>query len=201
MNGTRRLHSVPSSLLLRFWCVLALVALGGPGCALFNHNLRAVAPGAFYRSGQMPAGTLARTLRRHGIRTVISLRGAAPEEAWFQEEQAACAAQKVARHSLGWSKDALPDPESLRMFMDLCRDSEGPVLVHCQGGVHRSGVASAVYVLLHDGSMAEARQQLGLFFNDAPIGRLLDLYEDSDLTFTEWVEREYPRLAAGSSKL
>ena len=195
MDESRRVRRATSTGLVRPWCVLALIVLGGgPGCVVFNHNMRAVESGAFYRSGQMPAGALGRTLRRHGIRTVISLRGAAPEEKWFREEHAACAEQGVAHHSLGWSKNDPPEPKSLRLFIDLCRESEGPILVHCQGGVHRSGVASAVYVLLHDGSMTEARQQLGLFFNDAPIGRLLDLYEGSDLTFTEWVEQEYPHL-------
>ena len=194
MNATLRSRGVSGLLLPRVWCVLVFAALPGLGCAVLNHNLRAVEPGAFYRSGQMPAGTLARTLRRHGIRTVISLRGAAPGEDWFRDEQAACAAQGVAHHSLGWSKNALPDPESLHVFMDLCRESEAPVLVHCQGGVHRSGVASAIFVLLHDGSISDAREELGLFFGGAPIGRLLDLYEGSGLTFADWASREFPRI-------
>jgi len=192
MNTTLRSRGVSGLLPARVWCALAFAALAGSGCAVFNHNLRAVEPGAFYRSGQMPSGTLARTLCRHGIRTVISLRGAAPGEDWFRNEQAACAAQGVAHHSLGWSKSALPDPESLHVFMDLCRESEGPVLVHCQGGVHRSGVASAVFVLLHDGPISNARGELGLLFGDAPIGRLLDLYEGSGLSFADWASREYP---------
>jgi hypothetical protein len=46
-------------------------------------------------------------------------------------------------------------------------------------------------------SIDEARQEFGILFNDAPIGQLLELYEDSQLyaqggAFEQWVFDEYP---------
>lgn len=176
---------------------LALVLALAAGCAVVN-NFRPVERGEFYRSGQMEPPVLQYTLRRYDIQTVINLRGSHPEEAWYRDELAACEAAGVAHRSLQWSKSRLPEPESLAQFVAWCKESPRPALVHCQGGTHRSGVASACYVLLSGGSVDEARRQLGLLFGDAYIGRLLDLYEGSPLPFEEWCLTEYPEAYAAA---
>lgn len=180
---------------------IRLLALGVlltqyPACVYLNYNLRTVDEGVLYRSGQMPANHLETTLNRHDIQTVISLRGVNPDEVWYQQEVAQCETLGVAHYSLPWSKNRLPDPDSLVQLLDWYDNADRPMLVHCQGGTHRSGIAAAVYVLHQGGSVEDARAQLDIFFNDAPIGQLLDLYEGSPLPFREWVEHEYPSLYA-----
>jgi len=86
----------------------------------------------------------------------------------------------------------LPPPESLAAFVELVETAERPILVHCQGGTHRTGVASAVFLLLEGADLKDAREQFGPFFGDAPIGNLLDLYEGSDMPFGEWSREVYP---------
>ena len=88
----------------------------------------------------------------------------------------------------------LPDPQSLTVFMRLIEDTDGPVLVHCRGGVHRAGLASAVCAPMRGGAPDEAREQLARRFNNAPIGRLRDLYEASSEPFIEWTGQTYPML-------
>lgn len=168
--------------------LVILAALASAGCAHF----RTVEEGEFFRSGQMGAMRLERTLQEHTIHTVISLRSPNPQESWYSKERALCKSAGVAHHDLPWSKDALPTPESLSELIELYRESEGPLLVHCQGGVHRSAVAAACYLLLRGESLDQARKQLGAFFNDAPIGELFDLYKRSDAPFEAWVEDTYP---------
>ncbi len=170
------------------------LACAEPGCAFLNANFRTVDDGRLYRSGQMHADALERRLQQHDIQTVINLRSASPEDAWYHDELAVCDALGVAHYSLGWSKNRLPTPEMLQEFIRLVQDDDGAVLVHCQGGVHRASVAAAVYVLLHGGGMGEARAQIAPGFDDAPIGRLLDLYEGSEEPFAEWASDTYPKL-------
>jgi len=43
-------------------------------------------------------------------------------------------------------------------------------------------------------SVESAREELGIFFNNAPIGELLDLYEDEEAPFDEWVMETYPSI-------
>jgi protein tyrosine/serine phosphatase len=161
-------------------------------------NMATVEPGNFYRSGQIPGGRLSAVVRRHGIRTVINLRGAAPQEDWYRAELSACESLGVAHEDFDWFKDHLPEPESLAAFVRLINEAERPILVHCQGGVHRSAVASACYLLMNGASVDEARDEFGLFFNDAPIGGLLDLYEGSALPFAQWVATVYPERYAAT---
>jgi protein tyrosine phosphatase (PTP) superfamily phosphohydrolase (DUF442 family) len=167
--------------------------MGVAGCLTVQGNFRCVEPNAFYRSAQMPAGRLERVIARYGIQTVINLRGASPEEDWYIEEVTACAENGVQHHSLAWTMQRIPEPESLAHFVHLVETCPSPILVHCQGGTHRTGVASACYLMLEGGALDDARRQLGLFFGDAPIGELLDLYEGSSKPFAQWVREDYPQ--------
>ncbi len=172
-----------------------------PGCAVIDDNFRAVTPGAFFRAGQMTAGELGAKIRRHGIRTVINLRGSHPEQDWYREERAVCHAHGVAHFDLAWSMERLPTPESLAQFVTWVETCKRPILVHCHAGVHRAGVASASFLLTQGATTETARRQLGLFFRDAPIGRLLDLYEGSDIPFDEWIVTRYPELYKKAGQL
>ena len=163
------------------------------GCPHVNWNFRAVEEGAFYRSAQMSRGLLKVVLRKYEIATVINLRGANPDQAWYRHEIRVCERQGVVQHDLAWSMNRLPSPESLQEYVTLVQTAAKPILVHCEGGTHRAGVASACYLLLQGADVEEARGQFGLFFNDAPIGEVLDLYEGSPLPFDEWVRTEYPQ--------
>jgi len=184
-----------AELLFALGAVLLLARL--VGCVYIDHNFRTVEEAALYRSGQLPAQRLEKAIQQEGIRTVISLRHPDTSSRWYREEREACENLAVAHHDLPWSKDKLPEPESLAQFVEWCRTAERPILVHCQGGVHRSGVASAIFLLLQGASPAEARKQLGPFFDDAPIGKVLDLY-DGKKPFGKWVVEDYPARYAES---
>ncbi len=171
-----------------------VLAYAAQGCTYLNANFRAVDDGRLYRSGQMHADALERRIEDHDIQTVISLRSASPDEAWYHDELAVCDALGVAHYSLGWSKNRLPTPESLQEFIRLLEESNGAVLAHCQGGVHRTSIAAAVYVLLRGGGIADARAQLAPGFDNAPIGRLLELYAGSEEPFADWAADTYPQL-------
>lgn len=159
-----------------------------------NYNWRTVEEGFLYGSRQMNGPALEQAFEEYGVRTVVNMRSENPDAEWFQEEAAACAANDVNHVSFSWSKNSIPDPQSLARFLDLMDQGDPPFLVHCQGGTHRTGTAAAAY-LLHKGATPEtAREQFTLGFNDAPIGDLVALYEGSNLPFREWVDSDYPAL-------
>src|SRR5262249_37825529 len=53
---------------------------------LVGPNLREVVPGFLYRSSQPDRDLLAEVQRRHGVRSVLALRGLCESEPWFGEE-------------------------------------------------------------------------------------------------------------------
>ncbi len=171
---------------------VAVCASFSMSCVYLDHNFREVESGALYRSGQMPDHRLGRFVNEHGIRTVVNLRGASSGEAWYDDEIALCSALDVDHHDLDWSMERLPAPASLAKLVQILESADGPVLVHCHGGTHRAAIASASFRLLNGQSVEDARDEIGLFFNDAPIGELLDLYEEDGGDFGEWVVKRYP---------
>lgn len=172
---------------------VALLVLAVPLWVYFpGHNFRTVEQGVFYGSRQMGPDALEAAIKKHKIKTVVNLRGTNPGKPWYDEEVAVCSRLGVAHEDFAWSKNRIPDPESLARFLDLMENGRKPFLAHCEGGTHRTGVAAASFLLLRGVGVEAARGQFGPFFNDAPIGRLLDLYEGSGMAFRQWVREVYP---------
>jgi tyrosine-protein phosphatase SIW14 len=136
----------------------AVLVLGGPlGYAYYRQtqvrNFHAVRQGVLYRSGQMTLNGLKTVIHDYGIKTVITLRdasypdGAPPD---FNEETY-CDAEEItyARISprVWWAPDgSIPAEEGVRRFREIMDHPENyPVLIHCFGGIHRTGAFCAIY--------------------------------------------------------
>lgn len=103
-------------------------------------NFHRVIKGELYRSGQLQKDEY-ELLKAHGIKTVISLNdyevagfSAADENSWAEENGITFIHD--AMHP--WSKPSLDEVEKV---LDLINKAEKPVLIHCQGGSDRTGVA------------------------------------------------------------
>src|SRR5262245_38007736 len=97
MPGTeeeRTRHTPPRARRLSWPAALAGGLLAGLGLAfawefgrvMIGRNEHAVIPGQVYRCAQLTANQLERKIRRHGIRTVVNLRGCNPLVPWYVEE-------------------------------------------------------------------------------------------------------------------
>lgn len=145
--------------------LLAGVALGATGMwwllkpGNVPNPVSVVAPGALYRSGQLEPGHLRREIQSRGIKTVINL-GSSKD--W---DQAVCQAAGVRYMPVAvgdvWQLTGLPNPEHGNQVFpapDLTAvwaaiDAAGdePVLFHCWGGTHRTGVIAAMYRIQRQG--------------------------------------------------
>jgi len=172
---------------------LSVLALAVPLWMYFPmHNFRTVEDNAFYGSRQMGPGALEAAIKKHGIKTVLNLRGHNPGSPWYDAEIEVCKRLGVAHEDFGWSKNQLPEPASLAKFIETVEQGKKPFLVHCEGGTHRTGVAAACFLLLRGADIPTARKQFGPMFNNAPIGQLMDLYEGSSAPFKQWALETYP---------
>lgn len=129
---------------------------------LFTNNLHAVVPGKLYRSAEMSAVDLEKAVRELNIAAVVDLRADKDEE--DDEgvlERDATAKLGISYFHLPLIGSKLPAPESVKQLIDIYDHSTGPVLVHCSSGTHRSGVASAIWLLANGNSSIEtAKEQL-----------------------------------------
>ncbi|HEX5273370.1 MAG TPA: tyrosine-protein phosphatase [Gemmataceae bacterium] len=184
-----------------------LAVAGEAGRVLFTDNLHVIEPGQFYRCSQPSPGHLERLIKAHGIRTVVNLRGFCYPFDWYVNESRKTAALDVCQEDLCFSAGRLPSEPELRRLVEVIDHSERPLLFHCQRGADRTGLASAVALLLEPGRpYAEARRQLGLRYGHVALRRpanldlFFDLYEQwlarngrthAPDTFRHWARHEY----------
>ncbi|MGG7567318.1 tyrosine-protein phosphatase [Rhodovulum sp. DZ06] len=157
-----------------------------------------------FRSAQPLPGQIARMAKRHGIRTIISLRGGFRFGSLPLEKEA-CLENGIDFRTTVLRSRALPTQAELDAVRKLVEEVERPVLFHCKAGADRAGLMSALWLILAEGRpVAEARKQLSLKFGHVrggPTG-ILDLFMDRaeeaearGVPFLEWFETEYDREA------
>jgi protein tyrosine phosphatase (PTP) superfamily phosphohydrolase (DUF442 family) len=189
-------------------CVLgALLACAAEvGRMIVSRNQHALVPGRIYRSGQLPPHELEAYVRRHHIKTVINLRGR-PFDAWYPAEAQATQALGVSQEDVTTSANRLPAPGEVRRLIEIFDRSEHPLLIHCQQGADRTGLAAAMYLMLYtDADYATARRQCSPRFGHIPIltaaamDEFFDQYEDwlqargeshSPAAFRQWATTDY----------
>lgn len=160
-------------------------------------NQAEIAPGVL-RSNHPTPKRLAR-LAEGGLRSVLTLRGAAPS-AHNLIEQAQCRALGLTLHAQGLSDRRPPGRDALLQLIDVFKRIERPFLIHCKSGADRAGLASAVYLMAIEGrSVEEARGMLSLRFfhvrrsRAGALDRVLDGYasDGRGLSFEDWVRDVY----------
>ncbi len=209
-------HSWPRRL-AQWGLALAGVVVAAEAARVFaGSNRHTVIPGRVYRCSQPSADGLRGQILDHNIRTVLNLRGPslAPPADWYTDELATTHALGVSQEDVTLSAYLPPPPAELRRLVDILDHTEYPLLVHCKQGADRTGLVSAVILLLTtDASVSEARRQLWPWYGHMPVGktaamgRVLTQYENwlpengSDHTrdrFRHWLLTAYRPEAAAS---
>jgi protein tyrosine phosphatase (PTP) superfamily phosphohydrolase (DUF442 family) len=150
-------------------------------------NRHEVIPGKVYRSSQPSGDDLREMVEKRGIKTVLNLRGVTPWDAWYQEESRANHDLNVSQEDVTMSAQALPAPAELRRVIDVFDHTEYPVLVHCKQGADRTGLVSAVALLLYtDATLSEAKRQLWPRYGHWPLARTVAMDRFFDL-YDEWL--------------
>ena len=160
-----------------------------------------VVPGRLYRSGHPTPRQLAAAIRRHGIRTVINLRGPTRNgaDALMRE---ACQRLGVIFIDAGFGSREAPYRDRILRLAETFAEMEEPALVHCKSGADRAGIASAIYMLVHGATVKQAMRQLSLRFGHVRQSRtgVLDAFlwqyardGEGRKPFLDWVRQDYDR--------
>ena len=185
-----------------FFTVIALWFFRGP---LFLGNFHTVIPNEVYRSAQLSPETLGRRIREFRLRSVINLRSDEETRSRYKEEQEITEVHGADFHLIRLSV-FMPPRGTLRQLVHLLNTARRPYLLHCARGVERSGIASAMAILLSGGTIDEARKQFSVTYGFVPLickpdlPKVLDDYEQwlsvrgwshTPGHFTRWVENDY----------
>jgi len=110
------------------------------------------------RSPQPDADEIRRLHQVYGLTTVINLRGAdvpgygsfnheEPAPSWWLEEKRACRELGISFWTMNLNDGTKPPSDNdIQIFFRLIQSKDAwPILIHCQGGIHRAGLMTALY--------------------------------------------------------
>jgi|JI8StandDraft_2_1071088.scaffolds.fasta_scaffold17309_4 protein tyrosine/serine phosphatase len=139
------------------------------GSFYLSDNYHEVIPDKLYRSGQLEPGELTEVVQKYGIKSVLNLRGDNTGTDWYDNEVAEAKAANVKHLNFRMSaKRGLTYGQTTELIA-VMRNAPKPLLIHCQGGADRSGLASALYMsAINQSEESEADSQLSLVYGHFP---------------------------------
>lgn len=167
-------------------------------------NWGVVESGRLYRSNHPLPWQLAEAVRRHGIRSVINLRGHRMECGSDALGRAEAARLGLAHADQPLESRGAPHKDRLQRLIHLYRTMPEPILIHCKSGADRTGVAAGVWHLIHGRDSATAARELSWSYGHVAAARtgILDTFfvayaeaEARGLGFEEWLATEYDEVA------
>jgi Tyrosine phosphatase family len=157
---------------------------------LVGFNFHVVVPGRIYRCAQPSAAALEQLIVNRGIRTVVNLRGTGDPIGWYLDEVRTTHNYDICQEDINFSAGRLPSASELRRLILVLERTPYPIVLHCRRGSDRTGMASAVAVLLTtDEPLEDAFRQLHWRFGHVALGRPAEL--DQFLGFyKDWLTAE-----------
>ncbi|HJS85579.1 MAG TPA: protein tyrosine phosphatase [Acetobacteraceae bacterium] len=170
---------------------------------LLYANFAEVAPGRLYRMNHPTPGRLAALTRRHGLKTLINLRGQARNGSDALSRDAA-ARLGLDFIDMAFESRGAPHRDRILRLHGIYRTMREPALLHCKSGADRAGLAAGLWVLFEGGTAAEALRQLSPRFGHIRRSRtgVLDAFfllyareGEGRKPFLDWVREDYDEAA------
>jgi protein tyrosine phosphatase (PTP) superfamily phosphohydrolase (DUF442 family) len=116
----------------------------------FQGNLGVVDAGRVIRASQ-PTSQLPAWIHDYRIRSILNLRGGGPSDWWYDAEAKAARENGVSFYDFPISATRRPSRRELLVIIDTLRSCPYPLLIHCKSGADRTGLASALYLMIERG--------------------------------------------------
>lgn len=129
---------------------------------LFRFNFHRISEEAF-RSSQPTMWQLRRVARKHGIKTIINLKGANEDSAYWAFEREQCQKLGVRLVDVKIASRVFPSHERLQRAHDVFASVEYPIWIHCKAGIDRTGIYATLYQHWRLGVPIERTDQLRLW--------------------------------------
>jgi len=195
----------------RIFAAAALLLTGGIFYSLYAYvsfysKIIPVVEDRVYRSGQLPATSLEEAIKEKDIRTIINLRGKISGSKWYIGEKTVSDRYGVKLYDIGLDSNDLPRHRKLMTLTYILQEADKPVLIHCRRGVDRTGMVSAIALLLEkDPPFSQIKEQFSFRYGVIPVYQsagpyFFSLYErwlektgnlHSRHAFFHWMKNEY----------
>lgn len=150
--------------------VFLIAMIGFLGFLQFSGNFHSVSAGKVYRAAQMDAARLEKWVGKYQIASVLNLRGENIGADWYDAEVETATKLGIQHINFRMSASHELTKDEVQSLLQVMRDAPKPLLIHCQGGADRTGLASALYVAgIDKGDEFAAERQLSLRYGHVGI--------------------------------
>ena len=187
--------------------VIIIVLLFSAVYAHFILTVHPVMGNTIYRSAQLSERRLQKNIKKYKFKSIINLRGKDKEEKWYQRESKIAKKNNISLYDVRLSAYKLPISSELDTLIDTLKTAKKPLLLHCQAGSDRSGLASALALSIQkDAPLHELKNQFSWKyfinpFRSQSCGKLFFSYYERYLDQTgidhsrnhllHWIENKY----------
>ncbi|MEF0943178.1 dual specificity protein phosphatase family protein [Rhizobium sp. BR 362] len=166
---SHRLRRIGRGVLFAF-TPFALIAGGFYAHMLWTTNFHSVIAGEVYRSSQPSPATIAELQKQYGIKTIINLRGDNSGRSWYDHEVAQAKELNINHIDFRMSSGRELTQQQAAQLVEIMRDAPKPLLIHCQAGADRTGLASALYLAaIAKTGEAAAESQMSIIYGHLPL--------------------------------
>ncbi len=167
------------------------------GCYITPKN-KGVVNDEFIRTRLMSPSNLRSVVEEYNIRSVVNLRGMGEERINAQKKALENTQSKY--YHIPFNAKQYPSKETLSQLIETIQNSEYPLLVHCNHGADRTGLANSIYNMIHlHEDPKKARKGFSLSHGHVSIENLARLpnivraYErySQEMNFSQWVSSIY----------
>lgn len=147
LNRFLRSHPIGRAVAIAIGAVLICTGLAGGwaiGLQLVG-NFHVVEDGVLYRSAQLNDNKLSDVISAYGIKSVINLRGENKGLGWYDDEMRVSAAHGVSHFNVRMTAVRDTDDATVTQLMETLRTAPRPMLIHCESGSDRTGLAAALF--------------------------------------------------------
>lgn len=159
--------------------ISAVLLAGGAylGIEHFTGNFHEVDPGQLYRSGQLTPDQIRSYTKEYGIKSIVNLRGRSDKAVWYKNEVAEAKVLGLTHVDFKMSATKMLPLQRVDELETILRDVPKPVLIHCQAGADRSGLAAAIFMHRIRGiDIEKAEGQISIYYGHFGIPRLSQAY-------------------------
>lgn len=140
-----------------------------------------------YRSAQPTPGQIEKYVKKHGIKTILNLKGSKPKGAYYAFEKEKCDELGVKIINIGIKSRGIPRPEQIEEAKEVFETVEYPIWMHCKAGSDRTGIYANLYQYFREKIAIKDTNQLAFW----PYGHLKQTKAGQvDFYFDKFVEYE-----------
>lgn len=139
------------------------------GMQFFMGNFHPIVVGEAYRSAQPKTGDIARYQKEYGIKSILNLRGENRGTDWYDMETREAKESGVAYLNFRMKAEHELPREQVLELIAVMRSAPKPMIIHCESGADRTGLAAALYLAaITKTNEAAAERQLSLRYGHLP---------------------------------